>query len=728
MEKKFNIGGMSCAACSAATERAAMCVKGVIKADVNLLSKTLICQYDEKATSPKEIINAIEKIGFTAELAGNKIETGDTDYLNMKIRLYVSVALLVILMYVSMGHMFGAPLPNFFTSNPVVFILIQLILTIPVVIVNRKFYIVGFKALFHKSPNMDTLVALGSSAALVYGIYAFFTVTQKPEMVHNLYFESASMILTLVTVGKFLEERSKAKTDQAVKKLITLAPAMAVIIRDGAEVSVHTSEIVPGDTVVIKPGESIPVDGTVIKGSSSVDQSALTGESIPVSKNIGDTVISASINQNGYMHIQATRVGEETTLSQIIELVRSAGSTKAPIARLADKVSGIFVPIVMSIAFIATLIWLIAGYGIDFALSSGISVLVISCPCALGLATPVAIMVSTGRCAGEGILVKSAEALEILHNIDTVVMDKTGTLTQGKPTVTDIISDTDNFIQIAASLEKGSEHPLSNAITEYAVETSLLDVNNFGALSGKGVYGEINGICYHGGNAAYMSELGADISPFAVQAERLANQGKTVMYFSKNDNIIGIIAVSDKVKDSSITAVNNMHIAGLTTVMLTGDNAVTASAVAAGLNIDRVVSEVMPADKEKVVSELKKDGKKVAMVGDGINDSPALISADVGIAVSDGTDIAIDSADIVLMKNDLNDVYKAILISKKTIRNIKQNLFWAFFYNSLGIPVAAGVLYPFFGITLSPMIAAAAMSLSSLFVVTNALRLAKIKF
>ena len=727
MQKKFTIGGMSCAACSAAAERAVRSVDGVISADVNLLSKTLFCEYDSKKTSSAEIIRAIEKIGFTAEVEGQKNNAEDSLYAQMKTRLWISSVLLIVLMYVSMGHMFGAPLPSFLTENPILFILVQLLLTIPVVIVNRKFYVVGFKALIHKSPNMDTLVATGSSAALIFGIYALFTVTHNPNMVHNLYFESASMILTLVTVGKFLEEKSKGKTGEAIKKLISLAPPMASILRNDKEISVHTSEIVIGDIVIIKPGESIPVDGVIIKGNSSVDESALTGESIPVEKNTGDSVISASINQNGYMHIKATRVGEETTLSQIIELVRTAGSTKAPIARLADKVSGIFVPVVMSISLITAIVWLVAGYSADFALSTAISVLVISCPCALGLATPVAIMVSTGRCATDGILVKSAEALEILHNVDTVVMDKTGTLTEGKPEVTDVISDAENFIQIAASLEKNSEHPLSNAIMQYAAGTKLQDVSDFNTVSGKGIYGMINGTYYYGGNAPYMTETGADISKYSQQAEKLSAQGKTVMYFSQGNNIIGIIAVSDVLKETSKIAVSNMHKAGLNTFILTGDNKKTAEAVADTLKIDTIISEVLPADKKDTISSLQKEGKIVAMIGDGINDSPALVAADVGIAVSNGTDIAIDSADVVLMKSDLNDVYKAILISRKTIKNIKQNLFWAFFYNSLGIPIAAGVLYPAFGITLSPMIAAAAMSLSSLFVVTNALRLSKLK-
>ena len=658
----------------------------------------------------------------------------------MKIRLFVSVGFLAVLMYFTMGHMVGLPtLPIFHgEENLVVFAFAQFILTLPVIYLNRKFYIVGFKALFNRSPNMDTLVAIGSCASAVYGVYAIFMMAYAMghgdmETVRNygsnLYFESAAMILTLVTVGKYLEERSKNKTGAAVERLTKLAPDTALVERDGHIIEIKTSELIVGDTVVVRPGQSLPADGVITEGSSSVDEYALTGESIPVEKTVGDRVMTASINKNGSFKFRAEKVGGETALSKIIELVRDAGATKAPIARLADKVSGIFVPIVMGIAAVTFIVWMILGFGFEHALSCGISVLVISCPCALGLATPVAVTVSVGRMAERGILVKSAEALEVLHEVKTVVLDKTGTVTEGKPSVTDVISDDeDRLISVAASIEASSEHPLAEAIREKCEALGAIPsaVQGFNAVSGRGVTAEIDGKRCFAGNKTYMEEQGIDLGKYGDMLNKLAESGKTPMLFSENGKCLGIIAVADTVKQTSFEAVKRLRDMGVRVMMLTGDNKLTAQAIAAEAGITEVTAEVLPADKERVVASLMADGCRVAFVGDGINDSPALARADVGIAIGSGADIAIDSADIVLMKSDLSDVPAAIDFSRRTIRNIKQNLFWAFFYNTLGIPIAAGVLYPL-GILLSPMIGAAAMSCSSLFVVTNALRLYTVK-
>ena len=751
MKVKFSVEGMSCAACSASVERVSKRVEGVTNAEVNLLAKTLVveCEKDTPELRQK-IITAVEKAGFTAAPADQKAdETAiikedkkkeKSEAENMKRRLIASVAILAVLMYLTMGHMVGLPVPRIFhgTENLVVFAFTQLLLTLPIVYLNRKFYIVGFKALWNRSPNMDSLVAVGSAAALIYGVFAIYMIGYglghgDPELAKtygsNLYFESAAMILTLVSVGKFLEERSKNKTGAAVEHLMKLAPDTAIVEKNGVQIEVRTSALQVGDIIIVKPGQSLPADGTIVEGSSSIDESALTGESIPVEKTVGSRVMTASINKTGSFKFRAEKVGGETALAKIIDLVRDAGATKAPIAKLADKVSGIFVPVVMSIAAVTLIVWLILGRSFDFALSRGISVLVISCPCELGLATPVAVTVSVGRLAERGILVKSAEALEILHDTKTVALDKTGTITEGHPSVTDVISENeDELLTVAAALEASSEHPLAEAIRAYTDEKGFAPakIDDFSAVPGRGVKAVMNGKNVAAGNIAFMKEIGAvQNDEYASTLDELAKKGRTPMLFAVDGKLAGIIAVADRIKPTSADAISKLHSMNVKTMMLTGDNRLTAEAIAKEAGVDDVTAEVLPQDKERVVDGLRKNGI-VTFVGDGINDSPALTRADVGIAIGSGADIAIDSADIVLMKNDLGDVPTAIDFSRRTIRNIKQNLFWAFFYNTLGIPVAAGVLAPL-GVTLSPMLGAAAMSLSSLFVVTNALRLYKIK-
>ena len=751
MKVKFSVEGLSCAACSASVERVSKRVEGVTNAEVNLLAKTLVveCEKDTPELRQK-IITAVEKAGFTAAPADQKAEEAaiikedkkkeKSEAENMKRRLIASVAILAVLMYLTMGHMVGLPTPHIFhgTENLVVFAFTQLLLTLPIVYLNRKFYIVGFKALWNRSPNMDSLVAVGSAAALIYGVFAIYMIGYglghgdlelAKTYGSNLYFESAAMILTLVSVGKFLEERSKNKTGAAVEHLMKLAPDTAIVEKNGVQVEVKTSALQVGDIIIVKPGQSLPADGTIVEGSSSIDESALTGESIPVEKTVGSRVMTASINKTGSFKVRAEKVGGETALAKIIDLVRDAGATKAPIAKLADKVSGIFVPVVMSIAAVTLIVWLILGRSFDFALSRGISVLVISCPCALGLATPVAVTVSVGRLAERGILVKSAEALEILHDTKTVALDKTGTITEGHPSVTDVISENeDELLTVAAALEASSEHPLAEAIRAYTDEKGFAPakVDEFSAVPGRGVKAVMNGKNVAAGNIAFMKEIGAvQNDEYASTLDELAKKGSTPMLFAVDGKLAGIIAVADRIKPTSADAISKLHSMNVKTMMLTGDNRLTAEAIAKEAGVDDVTAEVLPQDKERVVDGLRKNGI-VTFVGDGINDSPALTRADVGIAIGSGADIAIDSADIVLMKNDLGDVPTAIDFSRRTIRNIKQNLFWAFFYNTLGIPVAAGVLAPL-GVTLSPMLGAAAMSLSSLFVVTNALRLYKIK-
>ncbi|MDO4565242.1 MAG: heavy metal translocating P-type ATPase [Clostridia bacterium] len=745
MQKRFTVEGMSCAACSSSVERVVSRIEGVTAAQVNLLAKSLLCEFDPELVSDEMIIKAVERAGFKAFEAGSAAPEQksaapkpDTDGTKaMTLRLVLSIGFLLLLMYVSMGHMAGLPLPHFLhgTAHAVSFAFIQFLLALPVVFLNRKFYSSGFKALFRRAPNMDSLVAIGSAAAMLYGIIAIFFIGNAlgegdlqtvSAYSSNLYFESAAMILTLVTVGKLFEERAKGKTGSAISKLMDLSPKTATVLRDGKELKVSIDSVVVGDVLIIRPGDRIPVDGVVVEGSATIDASAMTGESMPLQKSAGDSVLSASISVNGYIQLRAVKVGNDTTLAQMIALVENAGASKAPIARLADKVSGVFVPIVISISLVTGILWMIFGAKFDFALSLAISVLVISCPCALGLATPVAITVGIGKMASNGVLIKSAEALETLHAIDTVVMDKTGTLTRGKPVVTDIVplgvSD-DELLKLAASLEHGSAHPLAAAIVEQAKDYELFETADFESVSGKGVSATVDGAKIFAGNSLYMQEIGVSIQAAQEEANALSASGKTVMFIARNGTLIGYIAVADVVKPHSADAVAALRSAGKRVIMLTGDSRLTAEAIKNELGLDEVIAEVLPADKEGLITRLKNEGRKVAMVGDGINDSPALAAADVGIAVGGGTDIAIEAADVVLMKDDLRAVPYSIDFSKKTMRNIKQNLFWAFFYNSIGIPVAAGVLYPFWQITLSPMIAAAAMSFSSVFVVTNALRL-----
>lgn len=738
MDIRFRVTGMTCAACSARVEKVTGKVSGVEKAEVNLLAGTMVVQSAD-ASCTDAIIAAVRKAGYDATVEGKKKE--DKRYTNaddaihqMKVRIIGSAVCLVILMYFTMGHMVGLPLPHWYhgTENAVVAALLQFFLTLIPVYLNRSYFSKGLKALIHRAPNMDSLIAVGSGASLIYGVVALFAMAyaaghgDKETLAYfgkNLYFESAAMILTLITVGKFLEARAKGKTGDAIRQLMDLSPKKATVRRNGEELIVDVENVTVGETVIVRSGGSIPVDGTVINGRAAVDQSALTGESIPVEKVTGDTVAAATINTEGYLEIRTDKIGEDTTLSQVIRMVEQAGGSKAPIARLADKIAGVFVPVVMSIALITFAVWMFAGQEVSFALTSAISVLVISCPCALGLATPVAIMVGTGRGARMGVLFKNAESLENLHSIDTVVLDKTGTITSGKPAVTDVIPGSvgeEELLKIAASIEKQSEHPFAKAILDKAENMPLYQTSDFKTLPGQGVSAIINGVTYLGGNSKLMQEMSISVPDYS----RLAQEGKTPLYFASEDGTyLGAIAAADVLKQDSAEAIQRLKQQKLTVVMLTGDNGKTAAAIAEQAGIDKVVSDVLPTDKSNVIDDLRKKGHRVLMVGDGINDAPALAMADVGMAIGAGTDIAIESADIVLMKNSLHGVADAILLSKATIRNVRQNLFWAFFYNCLGIPVAAGVLYPAFGIQLSPMIGAAAMSLSSFFVVTNALRL-----
>ncbi len=735
MELKFDVTGMTCAACSARVEKVTAKVPGVTKAEVNLLAGKMVVEA-ENADIAEVIISAVQDAGYGASQSGKqtaKKPKTNNDLKQMKLRIIGSAICLCILMYFTMGHMVGLPAPGWYhgPENAVVAALLQLFLTLPVVYLNRVYYIKGFKALYHRAPNMDSLIAVGSAAALVYGIVALFVMAYASghgqwEIVskyrENLYFESAAMILTLITLGKFLETRAKGKTGDAIAALLDLRPKTAVVRREGVELTVALEQVRVGDIVIVRSGSTIPVDGTVISGHAAVDQSALTGESVPVEKNLGDTVAAATINKEGYLEIRADKIGEDTTLSQIVRMVEEAGGSKAPIARLADKIAGIFVPVVMTIALLALVVWLIAGASLEFALNSAISVLVISCPCALGLATPVAIMVGTGRGAGMGVLFKNAEVLENLHKVDTVVLDKTGTLTQGVPGVTDVLPDCaeeTELLTIAASLEARSEHPFAKAILDKAGSLNMLTVEDFRVLPGQGVTGIINGEQIYGGNAKLMEELGISVPDYA----DLTAEGKTPLYFASAKRYFGAIAAADQLKNDSIDAVKRLQKQHLQVVMLTGDNEKTAKAIAGAAGIKEVISDVLPADKAGAVSALQQKGHRVLMVGDGINDAPALVTADVGMTVGSGTDIAVESADVVLMHNSLTGIADAIALSKATIRNIKENLFWAFFYNCLGIPVAAGLLYPAFGVQLSPMLGAAAMSMSSVFVVSNALRL-----
>lgn len=735
MELRFDVTGMTCAACSARVEKVTSKVAGVNKAEVNLLAGKMVVEADSDAVTDG-IIAAVQDAGYSACISGGKKITAPKKRFaqqDMKIRIIGSAVCLAVLMYFTMGHMAHLPVPSWYhgQENALVAALLQMFLTLPVVYLNRTYYSKGLKALFHRSPNMDSLIAVGSGAALIYGVAALFRMAYA--MGHgqwdvvttyskNLYFESAAMILTLITLGKFLESRAKGKTGDAIAALLDLSPKTATVCREGAELTIPVEQVVVGDIVLVRSGGSIPVDGTVISGRAAIDESTLTGESVPVEKAKGDTVAAATINREGYLEIRTDRVGEDTTLAQIIRMVEQAGGSKAPIARLADKIAGIFVPVVMTIAAVTFVVWLLAGESLEFALNTSISVLVISCPCALGLATPVAIMVGTGRGAGMGVLFKNAEVLENLHKVDTVVLDKTGTLTKGTPTVTDILPgtmDDDVLLHLAASLEKPSEHPFAKAILDRIGEFTPLQVDDFQVLPGRGVSGIINGEQIYGGNARLMEEIGVSAPAYP----ELTAAGKTPLYFASQSRYLGGIAAADVLKEDSAEAIQMLKKLHLDVVMLTGDNKQTAEAIAAGAGIDRVISDVLPGDKAGVVEEFQKQGRKVLMVGDGINDAPALVTADVGMAVGTGADIAVESADVVLMNSSLAGVSQAIALSKATIRNIKENLFWAFFYNCLGIPIAAGVLYPAFGIQLSPMLGAAAMSMSSVFVVSNALRL-----
>ena len=744
--EKFQITGMTCAACSAHVEKAAASVAGVDKVSVSLLMNNMTVEYDAPAT-PQAICAAVEAAGYGASVAGQSGEGGtgdqgsvleDRETPRIRRRLIASLCLLIPMMYVSMGHlMWGWYLPEKFASNPWAIALYQLLLTGLVMVINQRFFISGFQSLLHRAPNMDTLVALGSGAAFVYSTAVMFRMGTYMEAgstemavhcLHDMYYESAAMILTLITVGKMLEAYSKGKTTNAIKSLMDLAPKTAHILKDGVEMTVPAHDVVMGDVFIVKPGESIPVDGEVLEGESAVDESALTGESLPVDKHIGDRVSSATINQNGALTCKAVRVGKDTTLQQIIDMVENAVATKAPIAQIADKVSGVFVPVVIGLAVITFVIWLIAGAAVGKALSYAISVLVISCPCSLGLATPVAIMVGNGMGARQGVLFKNAAALERTGRMDFVVLDKTGTVTEGKPQVTDLypaegISEKE-LLMTAAALEGRSEHPLAKAICERAVEEQIpvQTVENFHALPGWGVEGTVSGQMAAGGNAALFAERGLMTSAMRTAGNKMAEEGKTPLYFTVGDKMLGIIAVADVVKQDSAQAIKELRNMGIQVVMLTGDNRRTARAIGRQVGLDEVVSDVLPEDKESVIRKLIKSGK-TAMVGDGINDAPALTRADVGIAIGAGADVALEAADVVLMKSRLTDVPAAIRLSRQVLKNIHENLFWAFFYNCIGIPLAAGILVPFFGLSLNPMFAAAAMSLSSFCVVTNALRL-----
>lgn len=773
MKERFDVTGMTCSACSSHVEKSVGKLTGVENVSVNLLTNSMQVEFDENKLDTAGIIKAVEDAGYGAAVKDEHAKSGaktsgqsgsqennglsavEQNVKNMKKRLIVSLIFWIPLMYVSMGHMIyqwlNIPMPPFTMNflhgneNAITYAFTQFLLLLPILIANQKYFKNGFKTLWHRSPNMDSLIAIGAGAAILYGIFAIYRIGYAMghgdmmvvhQYAHDLYFESAGTILTLITIGKYLETKSKGKTSEAITKLLNLAPKTVTVVRDGVEQVVDAADVEKGEIFLVKPGESVAVDGIVLEGKSSFDESAITGESIPVPKQEGDTIVSASINKSGLIRAKATKVGEDTTIAQIIRLVEEASSSKAPIAKMADKIAGVFVPAVITIALITGVIWLISGATFEFAMSTAIAVLVISCPCALGLATPVAIMVGTGKGAENGILIKSGDALETAHQIDTVVLDKTGTITQGKPVVTDIICTAGKsaaktqLLQIAGSLEKGSEHPLAEAIVNYCLTNniSLEKVTDFNALFGKGIEGTVSGTHYYAGNEKMMEEKGISLSTEQKnQIQALAKQGRTPLLFADKKQFLGIVAVADVVKPTSKEAVQKFRDYGIHVIMLTGDNEVTAQAIKEQVGIDEVVAGVLPTQKEEKISALKQAGHKVAMIGDGVNDAPALASADVGIAIGAGTDVAIESADIVLMKNDLLDAVGAVKLSKAVIRNIKENLFWAFFYNSIGIPLAAGVLYPLFQIKLNPMFGAAAMSLSSVCVVSNALRLRWVK-
>lgn len=736
MTEQFAVTGMTCAACSAHVEKAVSRLSGVQSAPVNLMLGSMTVTYDEKAVTEGDIIAAVKAAGYGASPAsqtdqGQLRRDQDAALRRRKKHLIWSVVFLVPLFYLSMGHMMGLPLPQVLHMHPLLLACLQLALVIPILSLNRNYFTVGFSRLVKLSPNMDSLVAVGAAAGLVYsliemGLLAAGQVSGMPD----LYFESAGMILTLVTVGKYLEERSRGKTTGAISALLALAPESAVVRRQGQELTIPTEEIVAGDTVIVRQGGRIPVDGVITDGHAAVDESAITGESLPVEKVPGDAVTSATVTSSGYLELRATRVGGDTTLSQIIRLMEEAASSKAPISRLADRISGIFVPVVMAISLTAALLWaFVGGMDVRFCLSIAIAVLVISCPCALGLATPVAIMVGTGQAAQQGILIKSAESLELLHKVQTVVLDKTGTVTMGQPRVTDILCapgvTEEELLCVAASAEKPSEHPLAHAIVEesQARHIPLCPVSDFRSVPGGGIQATLSGEAVLAGNAGYLAQNGVSLAAMEADAHRLAEGGKTPLFFAESGHLLGCIAVADVVKPDSAKAIAALRRMGRRVVLLTGDNQRTANSIARQIGVDQVIAQVLPQDKAKCVAQLQQQGQRVAMVGDGVNDAPALAQADVGLAIGAGTDIAIESADVVLMKSSLLDIPAAMDLSRAVLRNIKQNLFWAFFYNSIGIPVAAGVLYPALHLTLNPMLAAAAMSLSSVCVVSNALRL-----
>lgn len=748
-QERYDVTGMTCAACQVHVEKAVSALPGVHQVSVNLLKNSMTVDYDEAAVDAARIVAAVEHAGYGAapETVAASTASGEApadtarqQYRMMRRRVVWSLIFAVPLLYLAMGHMMGWPLPGIMlgTQNAMIYAFTQFLLLLPILIVNKQYFKGGFTSLLHRAPNMDALIALGAGASVIYGIYALYKIafglghgdmTMAAQFSHDLYFEGAGTILALITLGKFFEARAKGRTSDAMNALLNLKPKQATVVRNGVETIIPAERVQVGDIVAVRTGASIPVDGVVISGNASVDESAITGESVPVDKQTGDTVIGATTCRSGYITLRASKVGNDTALAQIIRLVDEATSSKAPIAKLADKVAGVFVPVVIAIAVIAAIVWLIVGQTPEFALTIAVSVLVVSCPCALGLATPTAIMVGTGRGAANGILIKSAEALEIAHNVDTVVLDKTGTITSGKPRVTDVLHradvNPDDLLRVAVSLERPSEHPLAKAITAEGDRNAIqaVGVSEFSQIPGQGVRGMIDGKDCVGGNAAMMNVFGIDISAVAAACDRLTGDGKTPLFFAVDGRLLGIIAVADSVKPTSKAAVEELQAMGLNVVMLTGDNSRTAEAIGRQVGVDRVVADVLPQDKEREVRRLHDEGHMVAMVGDGINDAPALVRADVGMAIGAGTDVAMESADVVLMKSDLLDVSTAIELSRATVRNIKQNLFWAFFYNIIGIPIAAGCWYAAFDLKLNPMIAALAMSFSSVFVVGNALRL-----
>ncbi|WP_330848308.1 heavy metal translocating P-type ATPase [Aliarcobacter butzleri] len=747
--QKFDIKGMTCSACSTAVDRNVKKLEGINEVNVNLLNNSMIVKYDENILNNETIIKKVQDAGYEAFLVENGKKTqknstednlGKIETNELKNRLIISFIFAIPLFYISMGYMLNWYLPHLFHgySNAITFAFTQFLLALPIVFINIKYYKVGFKTLYKGSPNMDSLIAIGTSAAMIYGVFSIYKIgyglgNNDIDMViqysHDLYFESAAIVLTLITLGKFLEARAKENTSEAINKLINLTPKTALVLRNNQEIEIPVDELVLKDIVIVKPGNIVPTDGVIIFGNSSIDESMLTGESLPVSKKVGDKVIGASINKSGSFKFEVTKLGEDTVLSQIIKLIEEASSSKAPISKLADRISAIFVPTVIVISILATVTWLFLGYSFEFALSIGIAILVISCPCALGLATPTAIMVGTGKGAQNGILIKSAESLEIAHTINTVVIDKTGTITEGKTQVTDIFTSEkitqDKLLQLCATIEKNSEHPLSDAILKKAQEKAieLLYATDFEALNGLGIKAKVEDRLFYIGNKKLLDSKNISLDLFYEKSEKLANEAKTPIFIADENEVLGLIAISDIVKPTSKDAILEFEKMGLEVIMLTGDNYKTANAIAKQININNVIAEVLPQDKEKEIQKLQSLGKKVAMIGDGINDAPALVRADVGIAIGAGTDIAIESANIVLVKSDLLDAVKAIQLSNAVIKNIKQNLFWAFFYNIIGIPLAAGVLYTVLGWKLSPMFAGAAMSLSSVTVVLNALRL-----